>query len=195
MKRTIQILASGFALLLAACQTQGPGGNAGSGEKLFTQLNCVTCHSVKGVGGKSAPAFGAVAYTPNAMAAAMWSHVTVMWKAMDQAGIQHPRLTEPQAADLYAYIAGGSTPDRAGDAAKGRQIYEAKLCSSCHEPGYASAPSLAPLAGHASAFSMVASLWQHGAGMLSGMTAKSIEWQQLSTDEMTDLIAWLNAKK
>jgi len=42
---------------------------------------------------------------------------------------------------------------------------------------------------------MVAALWQHGSGMLSGMTAKNIEWQQLSTDEMTNLIAWLNAKK
>jgi len=195
MKRTIQILAFGLALLLAACQTQGPQGNASSGEKLFTQLNCITCHSVKGVGGKSGPAFGAVAYTPNTMAAAMWSHVTVMWKAMDQAGIQHPRLTERQATDLYAFIAGGDYPDKAGDAAKGQQVYEAKLCSSCHEPGYASAPSLAPLAGHASAFAMVVALWQHGAGMLSGMTAKNIEWQQLSTEEMTNLIAWLNVKK
>jgi mono/diheme cytochrome c family protein len=195
MKRTIEILALGFALLLAACQTQGQRGNASSGEKLFTQLNCITCHSVKGVGGKSAPAFGIVAYSPNAMAAAMWSHVTVMWKAMDQAGIQHPRLTEQQAADLYAYFAGGPYPDAAGDVAKGQQVYEAKLCSSCHEPGYGSAPSLAPLVGHASAFAMVAALWQHGSGMLSGMTAKNIEWQQLSTNEMTDLIAWLNAKK
>jgi mono/diheme cytochrome c family protein len=195
MKRTISILAPGFALLLAACQTQGPRGSASSGEKLFTQLNCITCHSVKGVGGKSAPAFGAVAFTPNAMAAAMWSHVTVMWKAMDQAGIQHPPLTEQQAADLYAYFAGGPYPDKEGDVAKGQQVYEAKLCSSCHEPGYASAPSLAPLQGHASAFAMVAALWQHGSGMLSGMTAKNIEWQQLSTEEMTNLIAWLNAKK
>jgi mono/diheme cytochrome c family protein len=195
MKRTTQIVAAGFALLLAACQTQGPRGNASTGERLFTQLNCITCHSVKGVGGKSAPAFGAVAFTPNAMAAAMWSHVTIMWKAMDQAGIQHPRLTEQQAADLYAYFAGGDYPDKAGDAAKGRQVYETKLCISCHEPGYASAPSLNALAGHASAFAMVAALWQHGAGMLSGMTAKNIEWQQLSTDDMTNLIAWLNAKK
>jgi len=195
MKRTIEILGLGCALLLAACQTQGPGGNASSGEKLFTQLNCITCHSVKGVGGKSAPAFGAVAFTPNAMAAAMWSHVTVMWKAMDQAGIQHPKLTESQAADLYAYVAGGSYPDKAGDSAKGQQVYHDKLCYSCHEPGYASAPSLDALAGHASAFAMVAALWQHGSGMLSGMTAKNIEWQQLSTDDMTNLIAWLNAKK
>jgi len=36
---------------------------------------------------------------------------------------------------------------------------------------------------------MVAALWQHGAGMLSGMTAKNIEWQQLSTDDMTNLIS------
>ena len=52
MKRTIEILAFGFALLLAACQTQGLRGSASNGEKLFTQLNCITCHSVKGVGGK-----------------------------------------------------------------------------------------------------------------------------------------------
>jgi mono/diheme cytochrome c family protein len=195
MKRTIQILAAGLALLSAACQTQGPRGNASRGERLFTQLNCITCHSVKGVGGKSAPVLGAVAYSPNAMAAAMWSHVTIMWQAMDRAGIQHPRLTEQQAADLYAYFAGGPYPDKAGDAAIGRQVFEAKLCASCHEAAYTSAPSLAPLAGRVSAFSMVATLWQHGAGMLSRMTSQNIQWQQLSTDEMTNLIAYLNAKK
>lgn len=46
-----------------------------------------------------------------------------------------------------------------------------------------------------SSFSMVSSLWMHGGGMLSRMVAKNLQWQQLSTEEVGNLIAYLNTKK
>jgi cytochrome c553 len=130
------------------------------------------------------------------MAAAMWSHATKMWQAMDAATIGKPQITAEQAADLYAYLSGGSgRQNPAGTAARGQQVFQAKLCASCHEQVDTGAPNLALQTGQFSAFSMVAALWQHGSGMLAHMVAQNKEWQILSAQEMADIIAYLNTKK
>lgn len=130
------------------------------------------------------------------MAAAMWSHATKMWQAVDAGNGVRPRVTARQAADLYAYLAGGSNArNPVGTAAQGQQVFEAKLCASCHEQTYTSAPDLSAKAGQFSAFSMVAALWQHGSGMLARMVAQNKEWQVLSAQDMADIIAYLNTRK
>ena len=75
---------------------------------------------------------------------------------------------------------------------RGQQVFEAKLCASCHEQVDTGAPNLAAKAGQFSAFSMVSALWQHGGGMLSRMVAQNKQWQVLSAQEMADIIAYLN---
>ena len=152
---------------------------------MFKDLRCSTCHSVKRSGGKIAPALGATAgqaYTPNTMAGSMWSHVTKMWDAMKQAGISRPKITEHQAADLFAYFGGRPGSDKPGNAAQGRKVFEAKLCASCHDNSYL-APDLSPLAGRVSVFSMVQSLWEHGDGMLARMVSRNVSWQTLTPEE------------
>jgi mono/diheme cytochrome c family protein len=130
------------------------------------------------------------------MAAAMWSHATRMWEAVDAAKIERPQITTEQAADLYAYLSGGSDRQNpVGDAARGQKVFEAKLCASCHEQFDTGAPNLAAQAGQFSAFSMVSALWQHGRGMLSRMVAQNKQWQVLSAQEMADIIAYLNTTK
>lgn len=182
---------------LSGCSKGEPGGSASNGEKLFASFQCASCHGDKGQGG-SAPALagssGPVS-SPDAMAAAMWSHATKMWQAVDAAKIARPRIAAAQAADLYAYLSGGSSqPNPAGDAARGQHVFEAKLCASCHEQVDTGAPNLALEAGRFSAFSMVAALWQHGSGMLARMVAQNKEWQVLSAQEMADIIAYLNTR-
>ena len=200
MMRSLLVLVLAVAILaaLSGCSTGGPRGSATNGEKLFASFKCASCHGDKGQGG-SAPALagssGPVS-SPDAMAAAMWSHATKMWQAVDAARIERPRITAEQAADLYAYLSGGSdrrNPE--GTAARGQQVFEAKLCASCHEQVDTGAPNLAIKAGQFSAFSMVAALWQHGAGMLARMVVQNKEWQVLSAQEMADIIAYLNTKK
>ena len=110
--------AVGLLILSSACARNSQR-SAARGEKLFQELRCSTCHSVKGVGGASAPALGAQAdqtYTPNTMAGSMWSRVTKMWDAMAKAGISQPKVTEQQAADPFAYFGGRSGPDKPGNA-------------------------------------------------------------------------------
>jgi cytochrome c553 len=118
-----------------------------------------------------------------------------MWQAMDRAGIIRPQLSEQQAADLYAFFAGGYHPDKPGDSVQGRRVYEAKLCASCHDAEDTGVPRLTARAGGYSSFSLVASLLQHGRGMLSRMVAKNLQWQKLSDDDLGNLIAYLNSRK
>ena len=97
---------------------------------------------------------------------------------------------------MYAYLSGGSDRQSfVGAAARGQQVFEAKLCASCHEQFDTGAPNLAAKAGQFSAFSMVAALWQHGRGMLSRMVAQNKQWQVLSAQEMADIIAYLNTRR
>jgi mono/diheme cytochrome c family protein len=200
MMRSLLVLALPVAILaaLSGCSKGEPQGAAANGEKLLVSLKCASCHGDKGQGG-SAPALagssGPVS-SPDAMAAAMWSHATKMWQAVDAAKIERPQIAPEQAADLYAYLSGGS--DRrnpVGAAARGQQVFEAKLCASCHEQVDTGAPDLAAKAGQFSAFSMVSALWQHGRGMLARMVAQNKQWQVLSAQEMADIIAYLNTTK
>jgi mono/diheme cytochrome c family protein len=198
-RRLVPALAVAVAILatLSGCSNSGTGG-AANGEKLFTSLQCASCHGAKGQGGSAPPLAGSSGpvSTPDRMAAAMWSHATKMWQAVDAAKIARPQITAGQAADLYAYLSGGSTAkDPAGTATSGQQVFEAKLCASCHEQAYTSAPNLAEKAGQFSPFYMVAALWQHGSGMLARMVSQNKEWQVLSAQEMADIIAYLNTRK
>ncbi|RPI12304.1 MAG: hypothetical protein EHM65_06110, partial [Acidobacteriales bacterium] len=167
------------------------------GGKLFQEMKCVTCHTVRGTGGKVGPELGAKAGvhdSPNAVAGAMWSHAIKMWDAMTKAGVQKPKISEQQAADLVAYIAGKVRPDKPGDLKRGQQVYQAKFCADCHDQ-YSGAPDFTKLGARASTYWMVAGLWEHGAGMLSRMVARNSAWQSLSAQEVGDILAYLNSRK
>lgn len=184
-------------LSIAFAADPAPKGDAAAGARLFTELRCATCHSVRGVGGTSAPALGPKAgqpYTPNVMVSSLWSHVTKMWDAMERAGVSAPRLTAQQTADLFAYFGGTAAGDKPGDAVQGRKVYEAKLCASCHDNQYF-APDLGRLAGQMNAFRLASGLWEHGRGMLSRMVSRNANWQTLTPEELGNLIAYLNSGK
>ena len=197
MKRSILILVVCMAVALSAYGAQNLVGNAGRGAKFFQDMKCAICHTLRGAGGKVGPELTAkpgLHDSPNAVAAAMWSHATKMWDAMAKAGVQRPKISEQQAADLVAHIAGKVQADKPGDVKRGQQAYEAKFCASCHDQ-YSGAPSFAKLGGGASAYWMVAGMWEHGAGMLSRMVAKNTSWQTLSAQEVGDILAYLNSRK
>jgi len=198
--RPVLVPALALAILaaLSGCSKPGQQGAAARGETLFTSLQCSSCHGDKGQGGTAPKLAGAAGpmTSPSAMAAAMWSHATKMWQAVDAAKIARPQVTAGQAEELYVYLSAGSdAQDPVGVAARGQQVFQAKLCASCHEQVDTGAPDLAAKAGQFSPFSMVAALWQHGSGMLARMVAQNKDWQVLSPQEMADIIAYLNSKK
>jgi cytochrome c2 len=192
-------MASSALLTLTLCgpALAGPAlvADAGRGARLFAELGCADCHS------SAPPLADGRDSTPNAMAAAMWTHASRMWGAIREAGMQPPELTAQQAADIHAHLATGETRPEPGDAERGRAVFEAKLCHACHQAGparhEAGAYGMVELPrppGGFSAFSMMAALWTHGSGMLARMVASDREWQTLSAAEMADLIAFLNSR-
>jgi cytochrome c2 len=197
MKRLIGISASCYLFIVSALAAQTVRGDAKRGGELFQKMKCVSCHAVRGTGGSVGPALGAKPGThdsANAVAAAMWSHAVKMWEAMEKAGMAQPKISQQQAADLVAYIAGKVRPDPPGDAARGRKVYEAKLCASCHDQ-YSGAPEFTRLTEAVSPYWMVAGLWDHGRGMLSRIVERKAAWQELTAQEVGDILAYLNTRK
>ena len=197
MRGTILVVVAIVAGSLTLHAAQNLVGDAGRGGKFFQEMKCVMCHTVRGAGGKVGPELGAQASvhdSPNAVAGAMWSHAIKMWDAMTKAGVQRPKISEQQAADLVVYIAGKVQADKPGDVKRGQQVYQAKFCASCHDQ-YSGAPDFTKLGGRASTYWMVAGMWEHGAGMLSRMVARNTTWQTLSAQEVGDILAYLNSRK
>jgi mono/diheme cytochrome c family protein len=192
MRRSFLLIVTSAAVALSAQSAQNLVGDAGRGAKLFQDMKCSACHAVRGVGGRSGPAL--TQGSANAVAGAMWTHAIKMWDAMTKAGVRRPAMTQQQAADLVAHIAGKVQADQPGDVRRGEQAYKAKFCAGCHDE-YSGASSFAKIGAQVSPYWMVAGMWQHGAGMLSRMVAKNNSWQTLSAQEVGDILAYLATRK
>ena len=121
-------------LVVAATLNVVPG-DSDRGAKLFDSEQCVQCHSVNGRGGKMGVDLARAVprnFTPSHLASAMWNHAPTMWTVMQSKGIQQPRLTAEQAADLFAHFYSQRFFDASGDATIGRATFTAKQCSVCH---------------------------------------------------------------
>src|SRR5581483_7052431 len=79
-------------------------GDSARGARIFENEQCIHCHAVNGRGGRIGLDLGRTvsrAYTPAQLASTMWNHAPVMFGAIKAAGIQTPRLSPENAADLF----------------------------------------------------------------------------------------------
>ncbi len=183
---------AGATLLGASGPAMAQEGDGARGKLLFSERGCAACHGELGAGGAAPALSGRPDFTPSAMAAAMWSHAALMWEAIERAEMARARLSPQEAADIHAFLSGAPQEEAPGDPARGREVFEAKLCLACHEPGGYGMVALNRPAGGFSAFTLIASLWEHGNGMLARMVATGRKWQTLSPEETASLLAYLN---
>jgi mono/diheme cytochrome c family protein len=191
---------SWFPLLLgcltASAQITVPG-EAQRGKEVFTSQHCVTCHSVNGEGGRSAPDLGRITgrdYTPFALTALMWNHAPVMWADMEKRGIAKPQLTDEQAADLFAYFWSARYFDKRGDAGRGKQVFESKGCAGCHGMTAAAREGAKPVSEWRSVnntIELAAGMWNHSWEMSAAIGRKQLQRPQLTSQDMTDLLVYL----
>ena len=172
-------------------------GDARKGAQVFQDQKCVTCHTVGGTGGKSAPDLSKKTgrgYTPSDMAALMWNHAPAMWTAMDQAGVQRPKLTAEQSADLFAYFYAARYFDRPGDAGRGRKTFLAKGCANCHNVGSTNPQGGRPVITWKSVsdpIELAREMWNHSPQMRQAMADRKMNPPELTAAEMNDIVVYL----
>jgi cytochrome c551/c552 len=156
------------------------------------------CHSVAGGGGgTSAPDLARRLdrnYTPAGIASLMWNHAPTMFSAIRQHGMEMPRLTESQAADLFAFFYSAHYFEKPGEAQRGKALFASKGCAGCHALT-ADAKSVGPPVSEWDALSapviLIQRMWQHAGKMEKEMEARHMAWPQLTSQDMTDMLVYL----
>ena len=178
-------------------------GNAERGKRIFTDLSCIRCHQVGGVGGVVGPVLDHVGArgVPIEVAAAMWNHGPAMIEAAEVRGISRPRMSGPDLVDLIAFLQ--STADAIsgedlyvlpGDAAAGARVIVERQCVECHgNPGAggAIAPDLSGLSRGASLIDFVALMWNKTPAMIGALRARDLEFPRLEAQDFANVIAYL----
>ena len=179
-------------------ETVDSPGNGALGSRVFESKGCVRCHSVRSVGGTSAPDLsslaggGSVAWT-----AAMWNHAQSMIEPLTKELGAWPQFSGTEMNNLIAYVSAGRPrkPDVHGSVARGSEVFK-KNCIRCHtvngDGGHVVGPSLGPetdLPLSPAQFSSV--LWNHAPAMLRQVKDQGIEAPKLQTAEISDLLAFL----
>jgi cytochrome c2 len=156
------------------------------GGAIFKSKGCFGCHS-----GYSSLADRIKGRTLTEIAAAMWNH-----------GSSTPAAPAPFAAgeigELLSYLWARQFFVDAGDAGRGKRVFVAKHCATCHDDASSGAPKLA---GGQRSFTgvtftgaiMVSALLHHGPLMREQMNGRGIRWPHFDGREMSNLIAYLNA--
>jgi len=186
-------LIAGLLLVLIPASAASIEADAKRGAELFNTQHCTNCHPVAGQGQNAAPDLGQRSsreYTAAGVASRMWNHAPTMWYSMGKSNITPPKLSEGNAADLFAFFYATRYFEKKGDAGRGKKVYESKKCGQCHE---AKGPG-APVTQWKSAtdpLELVLKMWNHAPQMSSAAAGKNYKWPTVSPDELTDLLVYV----
>jgi mono/diheme cytochrome c family protein len=150
------------------------------GEALFQAKGCEKCHT-----GSLDFRSRLQGKTLTDIAAAMWNHAP----KMERAAIQFDR---GEMAEVLSYLWMRKLSDNAGHPNRGEKVFREKQCAACHNSESGGAPHIG---GNQSSLTMVSALWKHGPAMLDRMKEKGMAWPRLNTNDMSDLIAFLNTRR
>ncbi len=185
------------ALMSGLCMAASIEADARRGAQLFNNEKCVTCHSLQGKGGKTAPDLGRRldrGYDPASLASRMWNHAPAMWSAMKDASIAPPKLDEREAADLFAFFYSVRYFEQPGDAARGKHVFEAKHCSECHAlsgSGTGPGKAVAQWTSLTDPVDLIERMWNHSGDMQKAYRERNIKWPELSAQDLTDILVYL----
>jgi cytochrome c2 len=168
------------------------------GADIFREQNCTTCHKVGASGGGStAPDLARRLdrnYTPAGIASLMWNHGPIMFAAMQKQGVPMPRLTESQAADLFAFFYSAHYFEKPGEAQRGKALFASKGCAGCHAltaDTKTIGPPVSQWDALAAPIALVQAMWAHAPQMRQAMETRQMPWPQLTSQDMSDLLVYL----
>ena len=167
-----------------------------AGRTMFRTEACATCHSFnrKPSGQGSLSGSRNDFNTITGFTAAMWNHGSKSRGQTSDTGIQRESFSAGEMGELisYVYFSGGFEED--GNPVKGGRLFVKKGCQSCHGDTLAGELSIDD-DGRFSAARLASAVWSHGPRMLDEMEETGLEWPKLSSQDMADLIAFLNKER
>ncbi len=172
-----------------------------AGKTLFQSKGCSQCHkAIRNVAVKSvgAPELGrqTLPRTVGQFAGLMWNHAPRMAEQMRSVGMELPRFSDKEMADLISYLFSSRYFEISGNSKEGKQVFQTKGCAGCHNLQTASpgiGPDLKDWHGELSLTRLAAALWNHGPSMLQRMQQQKIEWPSLRREEIENLIRFLES--
>lgn len=195
--------AGDLVAFLYAVDYFGTTGDRETGERLFREKGCIECHQVGGVGGVVGPELDFLGRysSPIQVAAAMWSHGPAMTAEFRNQGIERPRFTGDELADIIAFLE-STTPGvlsgpmyvLPGRPDRGRALFRTRNCIECHgAPGGGGdvGPDLGERSEGRSPVEFAAAMWNHQPEMLEAGERRDITVPDLSSAEMADIVAYL----
>jgi mono/diheme cytochrome c family protein len=188
----MKLIAGLLLVLIPACAASIEA-DSRRGADLFATQKCTTCHSVYGQGQHTAPDLGQRAsreYTAAGVASRMWNHAPTMWYSMGKSNIEPPKLTEGNAADLFAFFYATRYFEKRGDAGRGKRVYESKKCGQCHEAGGPGLP-VTKWKSAADPIDLVLQMYNHAPQMKEAAAGKNFKWPTMTPDELTDLLVYV----
>jgi cytochrome c551/c552 len=153
-----------------------------TGEALFQAKGCTGCHT-----GRLALEGLLRNQTLTDIAVDMWNHQPEMKQPP-------PTFTPEEMRQIIGYIWTKQYFRGNGSAERGKKVFAEKNCAKCHNDPSSGAPKLGKGKDAYSDITMVASLWSHGPNMLELMKQKNLPWPRFTAQQMSDLIAYLNAQ-
>jgi mono/diheme cytochrome c family protein len=176
-------------------------GDAATGERLFREKQCQTCHSLGGKGGKQGPALDSYSKyaSPIYLSVGLWNRGKTMAGVMEAMGIARPTFERNNIPDLFAYIRSfGRSVERIyaqpGSPRNGERLFVAKRCVECHSVTPQGDPTRANLRTRlikGSLMTISGAMWNHGPKMWADMARRGIPMSPLTTEEMSDIISYL----
>jgi mono/diheme cytochrome c family protein len=174
-------------------------GDASRGEQLLRDRGCISCHRLNGAGGKKATDLGRLAsrnYTPASLAGVMWNHAPAAWAETTATSKGTVAITPDQAADLFAFFSSRRYFEPSGDAKRGKHVFVAKKCASCHGirdqvPGAGDAKTVVEWRSSRNAIGFAEDMWNLQEKMDKAFVKKGVHHPRLTSAEINDLLVYL----
>ena len=169
------------------------------GQVLFAAKSCVSCHAVRGAGGRIGPDLGRTAAKGSffEIAADLWNHSVGMNEKIEELRMVRPSFTADELKDLITFVYFLNYFDEPGDPRYGRVLFTEKHCIQCHRAGGeggTAGPSLEELPRGISPLRLAEGLWNHGSAMLESMRRRGLDLPQFHNTEIIDIFAYIRSQ-
>ncbi len=169
------------------------------GQALLREKHCHQCHAILGQGGSGGPDLGRLQYNRSffSMMARLWNHFPRMQASYRAKGVNWPRLSPREMNKLIVYLYALNYFDQESNPGRGELLFSEKACNRCHRLGGKGGrlgPALDRYQNDLTPAYLVADLWNRSPAKSRAFVKMRIQPPQLGGNDVTDLLAYIQAK-